>query len=96
MTLNQPGSKENTLFHLNEGKEGKFTKSVEQVTARVPSIGYLALALGSMALSVGFKLMSSKRDTATFVGLWAPTFLLLGIYNKLVKVEGSERHAKAA
>jgi hypothetical protein len=25
------------------------------------------------------------------VGQWAPTFLLLGIYNKIVKVAGSDR-----
>jgi hypothetical protein len=28
---------------------------------------------------------------ALFVGHWAPTFLLLGIYNKLVKLLGSDR-----
>lgn len=27
---------------------------------------------------------------AVFVGEWAPTFLILGLYNKRVKVEGSE------
>ena len=26
-----------------------------------------------------------------FVGQWAPTFLILGLYNKLVKVAGSDR-----
>jgi len=27
---------------------------------------------------------------ANFIGHWAPTFLLLGLYNKMVKLHGSE------
>jgi hypothetical protein len=38
---------------------------------------------------LAFKL-SGKDHGALFVGQWAPTFLLLGIYNKLVKLHGSE------
>jgi len=33
--------------------------------------------------------MGRERD-AVFVGQWAPTFLLLGVYNKIVKVAGSD------
>jgi hypothetical protein len=32
-----------------------------------------------------------KAPRATFVGQWAPTLLLLGVYNKIVKVAGSDR-----
>ena len=36
-------------------------------------------------------LKASKKDHgALFVGQWAPPFLLLGIYNKLVKQLGSD------
>jgi hypothetical protein len=31
-----------------------------------------------------------EDKTANFVGQWAPTFLILGLYNKLVKLEGSD------
>jgi hypothetical protein len=31
-----------------------------------------------------------QRHNALFVGQWAPTFLILGLYNKLVKVAGSD------
>lgn len=31
-----------------------------------------------------------KKHEALFVGQWAPTFLLLGIYNKMVKLQGSD------
>ncbi len=71
--------------------EGKLTKKIEKVTAQIPSVGYLGLALGSMALSIGFALVKDRKDIANFVGLWVPSFLLLGIYNKIVKTEGSDQ-----
>jgi hypothetical protein len=64
--------------------EDMATSSIEQVTKRVPSAGFLGLAIGAMAVSATLMLM--KRKTwANFVGQWAPTILILGTYNKLVK-----------
>ena len=40
------------------------------------------------------RMLADRRSQAlvsNFVGQWAPTFLLLGIYNKIVKVAGSDR-----
>ena len=75
--------------------EGRLTKSIEKKTTKIPSIGFLGLAIGSMAVSVGLELFSRcRKDPANFVGLWVPNFLLLGIYNKLVKLEGSDRSEK--
>jgi hypothetical protein len=50
---------------------------------------FLWAAVGSIAISLGFKL-AGKNDKALFVGQWPPTFLLLGLYNKLVKLEGHD------
>ncbi len=71
--------------------EGILTKRVEDVTAQVPSIGYLALAAGSLVLSAGLAAFTQKRALANFVGLWVPSFMLIGIYNKLVKLEGHDQ-----
>ena len=72
-----------------EAKEDQVTAAIEKCTAQVPSSAYLALALGSMAISLGMK--AAKKDHgALFVGQWAAPFLLLGIYNKLVKLHGSD------
>jgi hypothetical protein len=71
-------------------QEGPLTKQVEKVTAKIPSMGFLGMALGSMALSAGIAALSNRKTMANFVGLWVPTFLLFGIYNKLVKLEGSD------
>jgi hypothetical protein len=60
------------------------TSSIEQVTKRVPSVGFLGLAIGAMAVSATLVLLN-KKTWATFVGQWAPTILILGTYNKLVK-----------
>ena len=75
-------------------QEGQLTKKIEEQTARVPSVGYLGLAIGSMVLSAGLALFARKKEFANFVGLWAPSFLLIGIYNKLVKLEGSDAYSK--
>lgn len=72
------------------GEEGELTSAIERVTSALPSSIWLALAGVSIAGSLGLKLLGKDR-TATFVGQWAPTLLLLGIYNKLVKLHGSER-----
>jgi len=71
-------------------EEGPVATAIEQQTAKLPSDTFLWAALGSMAASLTLKMM--KRDeTALFVGQWAPSFLLLGIYNKLVKQQGHDK-----
>lgn len=74
--------------------EGKTTESIEKVTAGIPSATWLVLAGGSIAVSLVLKLMG-RSSTANFVGEWAPTFLMIGLYNKVVKVLGSDRQESA-
>ncbi len=70
-------------------QEGPVAEAIEQQTAKLPSDLFLWAALGSMAVSLGFKL-AGKDDKALFVGQWPAPFLLLGLYNKLVKLEGHD------
>jgi len=72
-------------------KEGELTKRIEEQTSKIPSVGFLGFAMGSIVISAGLALFADRKPLANFVGLWAPTFLLLGIYNKIVKLEGSDR-----
>ncbi|KYF53877.1 hypothetical protein [Sorangium sp. So ce854] len=67
-------------------EEGRVTTKIEERTARVPSGAYLGLAIGSMVLSAGF-MLAGKKQIANFVGQWVPSLLVIGIYNKLVKIE---------
>lgn len=74
---------------LNSPNEGMVTKAIEKQTAKVPSVVYLAAALASMAGSLTLKLMG-RKSSALFIGQWAAPFLLLGLYNKIVKTEGHD------
>jgi hypothetical protein len=70
-------------------EEGALARMIEQQTVKLPSDLFLwaagASILGSLTLKV-----AGQHEDAQFVGQWAPTFLLLGLYNKLVKLHGSE------
>lgn len=70
-------------------KEGSTAKGIEEYTAEVPSDAYLWTAFGVMGVSLTLKIMQ-KNNLALFVGQWAAPILLMGVYNKIVKVEGSE------
>ncbi len=69
--------------------EGKVARTIEDQTARLPSDTFLWAAVGSIGLSLGLQLMG-KQHMSNFVGQWAPTILILGLYNKIVKVHGSD------
>ncbi len=86
----------NTMSTKPTATEGDITKKIENVTAKIPSIGYLSLALGSMALSASIAAFTERKALANFVGLWVPSFMLIGIYNKLVKLEGNDHLSKPA
>jgi hypothetical protein len=51
---------------------------------RIPVGVYYFAMLGSIAAALGF-FASGKKDTAHFIGHWAPTFALLGLMNKLLR-----------
>lgn len=70
-------------------REGSVARTIEQQTAKVPSDAFLWTALGSIGLSLAFQL-SGQEKKANFIGHWAPTILILGLYNKLVKLQGSD------
>lgn len=69
--------------------EGRVAKAIESQTTKLPSDTFLWLALGSIGVSAALQIMGEK-ERSTFVGQWAPTFLVLGLYNKMVKILGSE------
>lgn len=69
--------------------EGYIARMIEEQTAKLPSDLFLWAAGGSIAASLALKLAGDDRNSL-FIGQWAPTFLILGLYNKLVKLHGSE------
>lgn len=82
-----------TKPHSDEDKqhsEGVVARTIEAQTAKLPSDVFLWAAGASIVSSLTLKMMGKDKD-ALFIGQWASPFLLLGVYNKIVKVAGSDR-----
>jgi hypothetical protein len=77
-----------------EHREGPIARTIEEQTAKFPSDIFLWAALGSMAVSLTLQLSNAKHRSL-FIGQWAPSFLLFGIYNKLVKLEGHDKNDRS-
>ncbi len=71
-----------------EHAEGTVARVIEQQTAKLPSHWFLFAALGAMGLSLGLEIAGRSR-ASRFVGMWPPTLLIAGMYNKLVKTLGT-------
>jgi hypothetical protein len=72
-----------------EYREGIVARTIEQQTAKLPSDLFLWLAGGAILGSLILRLVGKEKD-ALFVGHWPAPLLLLGVYNKLVKLHGSD------
>ena len=72
-------------------REGKMTKEVEKQTSKIPSGLFFSAGVASMGVSLTLKLMNRSKS-ALFVGQWAAPFLIIGLYNKLVKLEGHDKN----
>lgn len=70
--------------------EDEVTKSIERYTAAIPSSAFLGVAVGAMAASLMFQL-GGRGKWGNFIAQWVPTWLIIGVYNKLVKLDGHDR-----
>lgn len=72
----------------DEHAEGLITRTIEQQTAKIPSDFFLWCSFGSMGISLYLELTGRHRSSR-FIGMWAPSLLIMGVYDKLIKLEGS-------
>jgi hypothetical protein len=72
-----------------EAQEDQVTAAIEKFTSQIPSSVYLGAAIASIFGSVAFQ-AAKKQHEALFVGQWVAPFLILGLYNKMVKQHGSD------
>ncbi|MFW6078807.1 MAG: hypothetical protein ACODAE_04255 [Gemmatimonadota bacterium] len=70
-----------------EHREGAFTRIIEQQAAKIPSDFFLFVALGSIGTSAALEI-TGRRQLGRFIGMWAAPLLIMGVYNKLVKILG--------
>ena len=84
---------EEKLSNVNpEHREGKVARVLEDQTSKIPSDVFLWTAVGAIAVSLALQISGGKHRSL-FFGQWVAPFLLLGIYNKLVKLEGHDRNS---
>ena len=81
---------ESQLTQSQQHTEGTVARTLEQQTAKIPSDVFLWAALGSIGTSAILRLMG-KKNASLFVGDWVAPFMLFGVYNKIVKTQGSDR-----
>jgi hypothetical protein len=72
-----------------EHTEGQVARAIEEQTAKLPSDTFLWAAVAAMSTSLSLQLMG-KQQASNFIGQWAPTLLIFGLYNKLVKQLGHD------
>jgi len=63
------------------------TSAIERATSKIPSSAFLGLALGCMGVALAFQ-ATGRKSWSNLVGTWAPTLLIMGLYNKVVKQHG--------
>jgi hypothetical protein len=75
---------------VEQHSEGKIAKKIEQQTAKLPSDLFMWAALASIGTAFALE-VTGHEEKSRFVGQWVAPFLLFGLYNKIVKVAGSDR-----
>ncbi len=80
--------RERTKEAINKAEET--IRELEETVQAMPerragSPWLLGAALGSIALAVGLY-ARKRKDDATFVGLWAPTFLALDLFGDWLRI----------
>ena len=77
------------MGRTTDKREGEVTRLIESATAAIPSGTFLTFAVGAMAASL-LLMVAGRKNVANFIGQWAPTILIMGLYNKTVKQHGSD------
>jgi hypothetical protein len=70
--------------------EDTVTKTIEHYTSAIPSGLFLGVALGAIGASL-IAQSAGRGKWGNFIAQWVPTLLILGLYNKLVKLEGHDQ-----
>jgi hypothetical protein len=77
-----------------EVEEDQITGLLESYSSKWPTSFFLGAAGASIIGSLILKIQG-KEEHALFVGQWAAPFLLIGLYNKMVKQHGSDASVRS-
>ncbi len=70
-------------------REGGVTRALERQTGKIPSGLFMWAAGISIAASLA-SMVSGRKQTSLFIGQWAPTLLIIGLYNRLMRRLGTD------
>ncbi len=76
------------------GHEDRVTSKVEEQTSKAPSLLFLGVAVSAMAASAAL-VLTGRKQLGNFIGQWAPSILIMGVYNKVAKEMSTPRHQLA-
>jgi hypothetical protein len=85
------GAGESQMTNRGGHEEGPIARTIEQQTKKLPSDTFLWAAIGSIGASALLRALG-KKHASLFVGEWVAPMLLFGVYNKIVKTQGSDRY----
>ena len=95
---NAAQQREGKIARAIEEQTAKVPSDVFLWAAGAAMVGSLAIQIVGMRSRSGFLggvlgpvRAQARAPLASFIGMWVPSLLLLGIYNKIVKVAGSDR-----
>jgi hypothetical protein len=89
-TISSFGSTGGGATKAEQHTEGVVARTIEEQTAKLPSDTFLWAAIGAMGASAIAE-FTGHKDKSRFFGQWVAPLLLLGVYNKLVKLHGSDQ-----
>jgi hypothetical protein len=58
--------------------------------AAIPSSAFLGVAVAAMGVSLLCQ-VTGQGKWGNFIAQWVPTWLIIGLYNKVVKVQGHDQ-----
>jgi hypothetical protein len=93
-STSQTGQGSSQMSQSQQHSEGPIARTIEQQTAKLPSDMFLWSAVGAMGASAVFQLLG-KKHASLFVADWVAPLLLFGVYNKIVKTQGSDRYSRS-
>jgi hypothetical protein len=88
--MDMQGRLQDLSANAPDAREDEITKTIERYTAAIPSSAFLTVAVAAMGVSLAAQLAGGGK-WGNFFAQWAPTWLMIGLYNKLVKLEGHDK-----
>jgi hypothetical protein len=89
--MNYESTMDQTVGNRGSQREGGVARAIEKQTSKLPSDLFLWGGVGAIITSLSLQ-MFGKKAAGNFVANWVPTVLILGLYNKVVKVAGHDRY----